>query len=94
MTTAEVANRTVPGRAVAAAGVEFLMRTLELAQTMLRAASDSRNPEHVLFCRRAARDFLSSVTRLLPHVKPAEIGRGEVIAAAESLQAQLDSLDR
>ncbi len=65
------------------------MRTLELAQTMLRAASDSRNPEHVIFCRRAARDFLSSVTRLLPHIKPAEWGRGEVVAAADSLEAQL-----
>ena len=67
---AESAEIMVRGRPGAAAGVEFLMRTLELAQTMLRAASDSRNPEHVIFCRRAARDFLGSVTRLLPHIQP------------------------
>jgi hypothetical protein len=83
---AEIAEFGRPG---AAAGVEFLMRTLELAQTMLRAASDSRNPEHVIFCRRAARDFLSSVTRLLPHIEPAEWGRGEVVVAAERLESQL-----
>ena len=92
--SANVANMTVPGRPGAAAGVEFLMRTLELAQTMLHAASDSRNPEHVMFCRRAARDFLSSVTRLLPHVKPFEIGRDEVVAAADQLQSDLEHLAR
>ena len=89
---AEGAEIARPGRPGAAAGVEFLMRTLELAQTMLRAASDSRNPEHVIFCRRAARDFLSSVTRLLPHIKPAEWGRGEVVAAAQALENQLQKV--
>ena len=84
-----VTSRSRPG---AAAGVEFLMRTLELAETLLRAASDSRNPEHVTHCRRAARDFLGSVTRLLPQVKAAEWGRGEVVAAAERLERQLQSL--
>ena len=89
---AESAEIMLRGRPGAAAGVEFLMRTLELAQTLLRAASDSRNPEHVVFCRRAARDFLGSVTRLLPHVQPTEWGRGEVIAAADRLEADLQQV--
>jgi len=89
---ADGAGVTQLGRPGVAAGVEFLMRTLDLAQTMLRAASDSGNPEHVTFCRSSARDFLSSVTRLLPHVEPAEGGRSEVIAAADALESQLSRL--
>ena len=80
------------GRPGAAAVGEFLMQTLELAQTLLRAASDSRDPEHVTFCRRAARDFLKSVTRLLPHVQPAAWGRNDVMAAADRLEADLRAL--
>ena len=81
------------GRPGAAAGAEFLMRTLELAQIVLRAASDSRNPEHVTFCRRAARDFLGSVTRLLPHMKTAGQGQAAILAATEQLEYALRNLD-
>ncbi len=69
--------------------IEFLKQTRELAHTMLRAAADGQNPAHQAFCRRAACDFLSSVMRLLPHVKATEPGRGEVLAAAERLQVRL-----
>jgi len=74
------------------AGVEFLMRTLDLAETLLRAASDSRDPEHADFCRSAARDFAAYVTRLLPSVKPAEEGHDEVVVAAARLEAALAEL--
>ncbi len=74
-----------PGRP----SVEMMVKTLELAGQMLDRASECRNVEDAVFCRRAARDFERFVQRLLTELSPNDPERQRLKQAADALHTRL-----